>query len=77
MRRQLEANGARLAAMSGSGSSVFGLFPTRAAAASAVRSLASRPRWSPILTRVLDRPNYLKRAAVQSLRRLPRSVLIG
>ncbi len=76
MRRALEASGASLAAMSGSGSSVFGLFPTERAAASAFR-LLRRTRWTPIVTRVLERRRYLKRGAVQRLRRLPPSVLIG
>jgi len=47
----LERAGASVAAMSGSGSAVFGLFKTRRAAANASRSLAVRT----VMTRTLDR----------------------
>ena len=76
MRDELHAHGAKLAAMSGSGSCVYGLFPTRTAAASAMRAL-STSRWRPIVTRAIGRRDYLKRAAPRRVRRLPRSVRIG
>jgi len=52
--RALNRAGASQASMSGSGSAVFGLFPTRRAAVAAVESL-SRPGRRLILTRTVDR----------------------
>lgn len=57
----LRQAGAVGASMSGSGSAVYGLFRTRAAAAAAVRSL-KRPGWRLLLTRTLSRLEY-ERAA--------------
>jgi len=55
--RALTRLGARQAAMSGSGSAVFGLFDTRRAAVRAARALAGRPG-ARIVTRTLDRGRY-------------------
>jgi 4-diphosphocytidyl-2-C-methyl-D-erythritol kinase len=60
--RALRKAGATLAAMSGSGSAVFGLFARRAAAASAANALESRGRRI-LLTRTVDRSKYQKLAA--------------
>lgn len=51
--------GASYAAMSGSGSAVFGLFPTVAAAKRAVRRLAARGR-RVLVTRTIGRVSYLR-----------------
>ena len=61
----LRRRGASHAALSGSGSAVFGLFVSRAAAASAARALASRTRRT-LVTRTLDRARYLRMARVGS-----------
>jgi 4-diphosphocytidyl-2-C-methyl-D-erythritol kinase len=58
---QLRHAGAIGAAMSGSGSAVYGLFKSRAAAAAAARGLR-RPGWRILLTRTLSRLEY-ERAA--------------
>lgn len=57
----LRRHGASYAAMSGSGSTVFGLCPTRAAALTAARALATRTRRA-IVTRTLDRDGYRRLA---------------
>lgn len=58
LRRQEAAQ----AAMSGSGSAVFGLFPARAAALDAARALERRSR-RVLVTRTLNRPKYQALAA--------------
>jgi len=63
----LRRAGASLAAMSGSGSAVFGLFDRRAAAAAAARVLAGRGR-RVIVTRTLDRAGYARLARPTRLR---------
>jgi len=60
--RALTRAGASCAAMSGSGSAVFGLFPTRTAAADAARALGSRLGRT-VLTRTLSRGEYRRLAA--------------
>ena len=55
----LSRRGASQAALSGSGSAVFGLFGSRAAAASTARALASRTRRT-LVTRTLDRARYMR-----------------
>jgi 4-diphosphocytidyl-2-C-methyl-D-erythritol kinase len=54
--------GARHAAMSGSGSAVFGLFSSRRAAEDAARALAGRSRRT-MVTRTANRVNYQRLAA--------------
>ncbi|MEE2638701.1 MAG: 4-(cytidine 5'-diphospho)-2-C-methyl-D-erythritol kinase [Acidobacteriota bacterium] len=54
MVKLLRETGARMAAMTGSGSAVFGCFPGRAAARHAGR-LVGRPGWTVHLTRTIDR----------------------
>jgi 4-diphosphocytidyl-2-C-methyl-D-erythritol kinase len=63
--RTLERAGARFAAMSGSGSAVFGLFDAREAAESAAARLAS-PRVTTWVTRTLNRREYLRVSAPES-----------
>jgi 4-diphosphocytidyl-2-C-methyl-D-erythritol kinase len=58
----LEGRGAKPAAMSGSGSAVFGLFSTRIAAQNAARALATRSRRA-IVTRTVNRVRYQTLAA--------------
>ncbi|MGH9315229.1 MAG: 4-(cytidine 5'-diphospho)-2-C-methyl-D-erythritol kinase [Vicinamibacterales bacterium] len=60
--------GAIAAAMSGSGSAVFGLFRGRREAATAVPRL-SREGWSVLLTRTLDRAEYERRSRPAPVRR--------
>jgi 4-diphosphocytidyl-2-C-methyl-D-erythritol kinase len=62
IRAALERAGAIGAAMSGSGSAVFGMFPTRAAAERAARALAGRSRQT-LVTRTLNRRQYQALAA--------------
>ncbi len=57
----LRQAGAVGASMSGSGSAVYGLFRTRAAAAAAARTL-KRPGWRVLLTRTLSRLEYQRAA---------------
>lgn len=61
VKAQLRQVGAIGASMSGSGSAVYGLFRTRAAASAAARTL-KRPGWRVLVTRTLSRPEY-ERAA--------------
>jgi 4-diphosphocytidyl-2-C-methyl-D-erythritol kinase len=58
----LVRRGARHAAMSGSGSAVFGLFPTRIAAQRAALALAAKSRRT-LVTRTVDRVKYQTLAA--------------
>ena len=58
----LKRAGATHAAMSGSGSAVFGLFATRAAADRAAAALAARARRT-VVTRTLNRSKYQALAA--------------
>jgi 4-diphosphocytidyl-2-C-methyl-D-erythritol kinase len=58
----LRRQGASRAAMSGSGSAVFGLFPTRIAADAAARALATRSRRT-VVTRTVNRVKYQTLAA--------------
>jgi 4-diphosphocytidyl-2-C-methyl-D-erythritol kinase len=60
--RRLRRAGARSAAMSGSGSAVFGLFSSKGAADRAARAL-SGPKTSVIVTRTLSRAAYRRLAA--------------
>jgi 4-diphosphocytidyl-2-C-methyl-D-erythritol kinase len=66
MRRALEAQGARLTAMSGSGSAVYGLFDSSRAAAAASAALRRSP-WSVIATRALGAADYLAHTAPRRL----------
>jgi 4-diphosphocytidyl-2-C-methyl-D-erythritol kinase len=56
--------GARFAAMSGSGSAVFGLFERADAARRTANDLA-RPGWLSLHTRTLGRREYARRVAAQ------------
>jgi 4-diphosphocytidyl-2C-methyl-D-erythritol kinase len=49
--------------MTGSGSTVFGLFRSQTAAATAARALGSRSRVT-LVTRTLNRPQYQRLAAM-------------
>ena len=60
--RALKQAGATHAAMSGSGSAVFGLFTRRSDAAGAAAALASRARRA-LMTRTLNRSRYQALAA--------------
>jgi len=57
IRRSLEDAGAVVAAMSGSGSAVFGLFERADAARRTARDLA-RPGWTVLATRTMNRREY-------------------
>jgi 4-diphosphocytidyl-2-C-methyl-D-erythritol kinase len=59
----LRRAGASQAAMSGTGSAVFGLFSSRSSAAAAAKRLASRSRRT-LVTRTLNRQNYQTLAAM-------------
>ncbi len=61
--RALRKAGACHAAITGSGSTVFGLFGSQTAAATAARALASRSRRT-LVTRTLNRPQYQRLAAI-------------
>jgi 4-diphosphocytidyl-2-C-methyl-D-erythritol kinase len=63
--KALHHAGAARAAMSGSGSVVFGLFRTRESAAAAARRVA-RPGRRVLVTRTLSRPRFLALAAPRS-----------
>ena len=60
--------GATRAAMSGSGSAVFGLFPRQALALRA-RCAVRRPGWRTLLTRAIDRRVFEKSTAIQVVSR--------
>jgi len=64
---RLERAGAFHAAMSGSGSAVFGLFTSRAAAERAARALGGRTRRA-VLTRTVNRPAYQRLAGIAAHR---------
>jgi 4-diphosphocytidyl-2-C-methyl-D-erythritol kinase len=64
----LREAGAIAAAMSGSGSAIFGLFRDRRTAGAAVPGL-SRDGWSVLLTRTLDRAEYERRSRPVPVRR--------
>ena len=64
IRQSLLDAGATFAAMSGSGSAVFGLFERRDAARRTANDLA-RPGWLSLHTRTLSRRDYERRVAVQ------------
>jgi 4-diphosphocytidyl-2-C-methyl-D-erythritol kinase len=68
MKASLKEAGALAAAMSGSGSAVFGLFRTRAAAARSLKAL-SRGGARVFLTRTLTRADYERRARPIAKRR--------
>jgi 4-diphosphocytidyl-2-C-methyl-D-erythritol kinase len=59
----LRRAGASQAAMSGTGSAVFGLFSSRPSAAAAAKRLASRSRRT-LVTRTLNRQDYQTLAAM-------------
>jgi len=61
MKRALREAGARAAAMSGSGSTVFGLFQRRAEALAAVRGLEGAG-WRALLTESIGRSAYARRS---------------
>jgi 4-diphosphocytidyl-2-C-methyl-D-erythritol kinase len=63
IRQSLMDAGAAFAAMSGSGSAVFGLFE-RADAARRTANDLSRPGWLSLHTRTLNRREYARRVAV-------------
>jgi 4-diphosphocytidyl-2-C-methyl-D-erythritol kinase len=64
--------GAVFAAMSGSGSTVFGLFERHDAATRTARDLA-RPGWQVMATRTLSRADYARRVRIPAPRRTGRS----
>ena len=66
MKTALKRAGALAAAMSGSGSTVFGLFQQRSEAQSAVEKL-SGSAWRVLMTESLDRGEYAKRSAPRPL----------
>jgi 4-diphosphocytidyl-2-C-methyl-D-erythritol kinase len=65
---QLRQAGAVGAAMSGSGSAVYGLFKTRSMAVAAARTL-KRPGWRVLVTRTLSRLEYERAARPRLARR--------
>jgi 4-diphosphocytidyl-2-C-methyl-D-erythritol kinase len=68
MKLALRRNGALAAAMSGSGSTVFGLFQKRADAVAAVDRLTGSG-WRVLLTESLGRGEYARRSRPQPFRR--------
>jgi 4-diphosphocytidyl-2-C-methyl-D-erythritol kinase len=70
MKLALRRAGALAAAMSGSGSAVFGLFQKRPDAAAAVEKLAEST-WTVLLTESLGRVEYARRSRPSALRALP------
>jgi 4-diphosphocytidyl-2-C-methyl-D-erythritol kinase len=70
MKAGLKRAGALAAAMSGSGSAVFGLFQKRADAVAAVDRL-SGSGWTVLLTESLGRVEYARRSRPSALRPLP------
>ena len=69
MKLALRRAGARAAAMSGSGSTVFGLFQNRADAVAAVERL-SHSGWRALLTESLGRGDYARRSRPRARRHL-------
>jgi len=67
LKQRLIAAGAARAAMSGSGSAVFGLFDDRATADEARRGLAAEGFWS-VLTRTLAGVEYARRSRARACR---------
>jgi 4-diphosphocytidyl-2-C-methyl-D-erythritol kinase len=67
IRQSLIKAGAVTAAMSGSGSAVFGLFEDADVAGRTARDLA-RPGWTVVATRTLTRTDYQRRGGYQRLR---------
>jgi 4-diphosphocytidyl-2-C-methyl-D-erythritol kinase len=65
IRQSLLDAGARVAAMSGSGSAVFGLFERAEAARRTAHDLA-RPGWTAVITRTLSRRDYARRLSLAS-----------
>jgi 4-diphosphocytidyl-2-C-methyl-D-erythritol kinase len=63
--RMLGGAGALTAAMTGSGSAVFGLFTRRASAIGAARRVR-RDGWTVLVTRTLDRVGLARRSSVSS-----------
>ena len=63
IRQSLLDAGARVAAMSGSGSAVFGLFERADAARRTAHDLA-RPGWTAVVTRTLSRREYARRLSL-------------
>jgi 4-diphosphocytidyl-2C-methyl-D-erythritol kinase len=59
IRRALHAKGAAVAAMSGSGSAVFGVFTEHAAARQAALELSGQG-WAALRTRTLSRAEYAR-----------------
>ena len=70
MRAALKKAGALAAAMTGSGSTVFGLFQKRSDAAAAVDRLAGAG-WTVMLTESLGRVEYARRSRPVAIRALP------
>jgi 4-diphosphocytidyl-2-C-methyl-D-erythritol kinase len=66
--------GALFAAMSGSGSTVFGLFERHDAATRTARDLA-RPGWQVMATRTMTRADYARRVKITARRGTPRRKL--
>jgi 4-diphosphocytidyl-2-C-methyl-D-erythritol kinase len=71
LKAQLKELGAVAAAMSGSGSAVFGLFRTRAAAERAIRPL-SKGGARVLVTRTLSRAEHERRARPVAVRQVAR-----
>jgi 4-diphosphocytidyl-2-C-methyl-D-erythritol kinase len=65
IRQSLLDAGARVAAMSGSGSAVYGLFDRADAARRTAHDLA-RPGWTAVVTRTLSRREYARRLSLTS-----------
>ena len=63
IRQSLVDAGARVAAMSGSGSAVFGMFERADAARRTAHDLA-RPGWTAVVTRTLSRKEYARRLSL-------------
>ncbi len=76
MKTALTRAGAWGAAMSGSGSTVYGLFDEREAARAAARTLEGR-RWRVVVTELLDRRAYARRARPGRATTLPARARLG
>ena len=70
---KLRGSGAMLAAMTGSGSAVFGLFPRRASAFRARRALR-QPGWRTVVTRTVGHEAYRRLTAVNVKSRITGTV---
>ena len=73
IRRALQARGAVVAAMSGSGSAVFGVFTAAAPAREAARDLSAQG-WTTLCTRTLTRAEYGRRLRLVLARRGTRRI---